>query len=221
MNSQNLTIRKEFLKDYSSIKYWKFEVIYEVDGKESVGLIEIELNDPPRNGTCSIFPLNGTILTKFTVNCSNWFDENEIKDYSIWISNSTIISYSISSQIQLRLPIENLINPTELNLFVRIKDSFDCSIDFDLPRIVVEFHIEDVSSLIPNIHTALINSNWNEIDYQNPLIYSLYTGNQNEVLQTLNSLIQISNLLSEQNLYSVLNGKSHFVLYKNLLFNLN
>lgn len=36
------------------------------------------------NGDCSISPQNGTTKTLFNINCSNWFNENDIQDYSIY-----------------------------------------------------------------------------------------------------------------------------------------
>jgi hypothetical protein len=50
----------------------------------SKNTFDIELNQPPINGSCSIDPWNGTMMTSFNINCSNWFDQDEIKDYSVY-----------------------------------------------------------------------------------------------------------------------------------------
>jgi hypothetical protein len=42
------------------------------------------INQPPSNGSCSINPLNGTTTTLFTISCPNWFDEDGVKDYSLY-----------------------------------------------------------------------------------------------------------------------------------------
>ncbi len=47
----------------------------------SKNTFDIELNQPPINGSCSIDPWNGTMISSFIINCSNWFDQDEIKDY--------------------------------------------------------------------------------------------------------------------------------------------
>jgi len=65
------------------IKYWKFEVIYTFETANSSSSIHFYRNEPPSNGSCSITPLNGTTNTSFTVLCSDWLDDDGIKDYSI------------------------------------------------------------------------------------------------------------------------------------------
>jgi hypothetical protein len=42
------------------------------------------INSPPANGSCSITPSNGTTSTLFNIICSNWFDKDGIKDYSLY-----------------------------------------------------------------------------------------------------------------------------------------
>jgi hypothetical protein len=59
---------------------------------KSVGLVNFMINSPPSNGSCSIYPVNGTITTLFTITCSNWFDEDGIKDYSLF-SKSFFLFY--------------------------------------------------------------------------------------------------------------------------------
>jgi hypothetical protein len=66
------------------INYWKFEVIYLFSIGISSSSIYFKKNSPPSNGSCSIDPLNGTTRTLFNISCSNWFNENEIKDYSVY-----------------------------------------------------------------------------------------------------------------------------------------
>jgi hypothetical protein len=65
-------------------KYWRFEADYKFENTESSSSIHFILNDSPSNGSCSIDQLNGTITTLFTISCANWFDKDEIKDYSIF-----------------------------------------------------------------------------------------------------------------------------------------
>jgi hypothetical protein len=51
---------------------------------KSVGLSNFIINSPPINGSCVIYPLNGTTSTLFTITCLNWFDSDGIKDYSFY-----------------------------------------------------------------------------------------------------------------------------------------
>ncbi len=61
-----------------------FEVIYSFDSEIASSAINFVINQPPQNGSCSINPLNGTTSTLFTISCSNWFDQDGIKDYSFY-----------------------------------------------------------------------------------------------------------------------------------------
>jgi hypothetical protein len=81
-----LTSTKELFIENNQTKYWRFEVVYTFENTESSSSIHFILNDSPSNGSCLIDPLNGTITTLFTISCSNWFDKDQIKDYSIFCS---------------------------------------------------------------------------------------------------------------------------------------
>ena len=64
--------------------YWRFEVIYGFMNEKSSSALNFVINQSPRNGSCSISPSNGTTMTLFSILCSNWFDEDDIKDYSLY-----------------------------------------------------------------------------------------------------------------------------------------
>ncbi len=68
----------------NQIIYWRFEVIYSFKSEISRQIFEMEMNEEPKNGFCSINPSNGTMFTLFTINCSNWFDRDEIKDFTVY-----------------------------------------------------------------------------------------------------------------------------------------
>ena len=78
LNSKNLTVMKEFFTEHEKIIYWRFEVIYSLKSMNISQTFDIEINQSPMNGNCSINPLNGTILTLFTIHCFNWFDKDGI-----------------------------------------------------------------------------------------------------------------------------------------------
>ncbi len=83
-NTKNLTITKDFFSENNQTIYWRFEVIYSFQSEISRQVFEIEINEEPKNGFCSINPSNGTMFTLFTINCSNWFDRDEIKDFTFY-----------------------------------------------------------------------------------------------------------------------------------------
>ena len=51
---------KNFFNQNDVITYWRFEVIYSFESETSKNTFDIELNESPKNGFCSIDPLNGT-----------------------------------------------------------------------------------------------------------------------------------------------------------------
>ena len=83
-NTNYFTISNELFTQNSAIEYWRFEVLYQFQQGQSASSMYFKINQRPSNGSCSITPLNGTITTLFTIVCSNWSDENEIKDYSFY-----------------------------------------------------------------------------------------------------------------------------------------
>ncbi|CAF1687818.1 unnamed protein product, partial [Adineta ricciae] len=96
---------------------------------------DIKLNDSPINGSCSIDPSNGTMMTLFRVQCSNWTDQDPIRDYSIYgftpnSSKTMMLAYSTEPTIYLRLP-------TNVNLIVKIRDTFGCVAHYSLPKVIV------------------------------------------------------------------------------------
>jgi hypothetical protein len=84
MNTNNFTSTTDLFLQNSQIEYWRFEVIYSFDSGIGSSAINFVINPPPQNGSCSINPLNGTTSTLFTISCSNWFDQDGIKDYSFY-----------------------------------------------------------------------------------------------------------------------------------------
>ena len=83
-NTKNFTALNQLFLNNPQITYWRFEVVYSFLTETSSSALNFIINQPPSNGSCSIHPLNGTISTIFTVSCSNWFDKDDIKDYSLY-----------------------------------------------------------------------------------------------------------------------------------------
>ena len=90
-----LTITKDFFKKNNPIKYWRFKVIYSFETTTSSSSLNFVINQPPSNGSCSINPSNGTTSTLFNISCLNWFDEDGIKDYTVY--GKLLFSYMINN----------------------------------------------------------------------------------------------------------------------------
>ena len=84
INTTNFTATNELFSNNPQIVYWRFEVVYGFVSEISSSALNFVINQPPRNGSCSISPLNGTTLTLFSISCLDWFDEDDIKDYSLY-----------------------------------------------------------------------------------------------------------------------------------------
>ena len=84
MSTSNFTSTNTLFLQNPQIEYWSFEVVYLFDSGIASSAINFKINQPPRNGSCTIDPLNGTTSTFFTISCWNWFDEHDIKDYSLY-----------------------------------------------------------------------------------------------------------------------------------------
>ena len=99
MNTSNFTVSKQLILDNPQIQYWRFQVIYSMSVSIGSSALDFMINSSPRNGSCSINPLNGSTITVFAISCQGWFDDNGIKDYSFFGMISSfvnLISLSLS-----------------------------------------------------------------------------------------------------------------------------
>jgi len=170
-SSSNFTVTNQLFIQNPTILFWKFEVVYSFPSQTSTSALNFMINQPPENGSCSISPSNGTTTTLFTISCSNWFDEDGIKDYSLYsVTNQLMIAFSSESSFKVYLP------PGESQILaVEIRDQLNCLTKFNL------------SSLSVGTDSQL-NTNL------------LSTGNQNTVSQLLTSLSLQLNKRNQQNI---------------------
>ena len=82
--TSNFTATNQLFLDNPTVNYWRFEVIYTFASENSSSALNLVINESPENGSCLINPLNGTMMTLFTISCPNWFDADGIKDYSLY-----------------------------------------------------------------------------------------------------------------------------------------
>lgn len=95
-NITNFTSLNNLFLSNSSIVYWRFQVTYSIGTETSSGALNFLINQPPQNGTCLITPSNGTTSTVFTISCSNWVDDEEIRDYTFYSTFTAAFPRNIS-----------------------------------------------------------------------------------------------------------------------------
>ena len=197
--------------NYPQVAYWRFEVVYSSESEQSMSALNFLTNRPPRNGSCSISPLNGTTITTttlLTVSCSDWFDEDKIKDYSLYgrgkndttlnflahysslspgyasdPSPQMLIAFSFVPIFQVRLPSNNQ-NQTLLHLIIHIRDRLHCVTKYNLSSVAVTQDMLLMDNFVDqalNASDKLTNS---------PLAQLLSSGDQNLVGQLIISLSQ-------------------------------
>ena len=159
-NTTNLTALKTLFQDHSGIIYWRFEVIYTFSSSViSSSALNFIMNQPPRNGSCSINPVNGTTNTLFTISCSNWFDDDGIEDYSVFtyttdISQKTILAFSAIATFEVRLPAGSM------HLLIDIRDTYDCVTQWNITETM---SVTQDASNISDLSSLLISGNQNVI----------------------------------------------------------
>ena len=87
LDSSSIVIKEDSL---DGGKYYRLAVFVQtMDGHQGMSVHDISTSSPPRGGTCSITPSNGTSLeTVFNLSCSDWE------------SDSTPLSYLFQYQLQ-------------------------------------------------------------------------------------------------------------------------
>ena len=197
-NTTNFTATNHLFLENPYVLYWRFEVTYSFIAGISSSALNFVINQPPSNGSCSISPLQGTTSTLFTVSCSNWVDEDGIKDYALSgysadVEEQLMLAFSSVSDFSIRLPSPNT-NQTQLNLLVTIRDTLDCVISVNLSTVNVIMDVSPISQLVEQIYnsTGSLTSN--------RMVRLLCSGNQNTVAQLIISLSQYFNQIGEKNI---------------------
>jgi hypothetical protein len=194
LTEKNLTINKELFDAYDHVEDWRFQVIYSFEFQTIEQTFDVQINDRPRNGSCSIQPASGDLLTVFTIRCAEWHDDDGINDYLIYgLSDSlrrisknfsclgrqdaspstlTFLSSSTESIWQLRLP-------STLTLIIHIRDPFNCFTDFQLPSIQIDRD------------RSLLNDLLDGYSSMNPLMRALNDSDLYRVGQMISSIVEM------------------------------
>ncbi|UJR13335.1 hypothetical protein I4U23_000353 [Adineta vaga] len=195
-NTTNFTAINQLFLSNPQIDLWRFEVVYTFQNETSSSSLNFIINRPPSNGSCSINPLNGTTSSLFDISCSNWFDDDGIKDYIVysWTTNRTkkaIVSYFTVPVFQIQLSSGD--NQTSLlNLIVHIRDQLDCVTETNISSVHVTVDTVAMNNLLSDIQNSSgIGAN--------PIAKLLTSGNQNLVGQVLTSVSQQFNQMNSEN----------------------
>ncbi|CAF1302442.1 unnamed protein product [Adineta ricciae] len=204
-STSNFTAANNLFLNNPQISLWRFEVNYTVASEASLSSLNFVINQPPKNGSCSVSPHNGTTSTSFSISCPNWFDEDGIIDYSVygWTDDSTeetMIAFSSISTFQVLLPIGDDQTST-LHLTVHIRDSLDCVTEYNLSSVTVLSDLTGINDLVNSIQSSSDNS------ANSPLLQLLASGNPNTVGQILSSVSQQFNKINNESVNkAVLSG---------------
>ncbi|UJR08983.1 hypothetical protein I4U23_013233 [Adineta vaga] len=188
MNTNNFTATSQLFLTHPSITYWRFEVVYWFGNRSSASALNFIMNQPPSNGSCSISPSNGTISTLFTISCSNWFDEDGIKDYSFYgwrtdQSDRVMIAFSMLSTNEVLLSGTNE-NGSLLHIVANIRDIYDCVTEYNISSVFIESNFEEIESFMNSTNNSFISM--------------LASGNQNRISQIITSLSHEFNKINDQ-----------------------
>jgi hypothetical protein len=83
-NTPNFTATNDLFVNYPNVTLWKFEVVYRFQSVNSSSALNFLINPPPSNGSCQINPPHGNTSTIFNVTCTDWYNKDNIKDYSLY-----------------------------------------------------------------------------------------------------------------------------------------
>lgn len=180
-NTSNFTATNGLFLNNPQVTHWRFEVVYVFPNESTTSALNFVINQPPRNGSCSISPGNGTTTTVFTVSCANWYDEDGIKEYALYSATEHLVAFSALPNFDVRLPSGDSGNASSLQLVVVVRDTSDCVTRMNLTSVVVRPDSSTLSELVDILNRS------------NAL---LSTGNQNTVSQLLTSFSEQLNTLN-------------------------
>ena len=181
-------------------------MIYSFPAARSSSALNFVINQPPSNGSCSISPSSGTTSTVFQLSCLDWFDQDGIKDYSLYTQSSDpsqrlLIAFSPSSIFTVQLPAGQG-SSSSLSLLVSIRDTRSCVTEWNLTSIAVQPDSNAIANLLSDLQgsSATLTSN--------PLVQLLARGSQNTVGQVTSALSQQFNQMNTDNLQSAVASNS-------------
>ena len=228
VNTSVVTTREDLFVQYDWIEYWRYEVIYSYGQPEqrSSSWMDIRVNQSPRNGSCSVSPLNGSTSTLFTLTCSKWIDEDGIKDYSIYGKREDL-SQTEEGMIVVVVVVVVIGWKKNVSDRVMLGVSVGSTLEFFLPSNVDVDQNQSSSSLFDlmvgisdrydrvrevNVSSIVVEVDREEIDVliqsiesssfvvrkENPFVQMFVGGDENVINQVFMSLSQHLNQINDQ-----------------------
>lgn len=217
MNTSRFTALNTLFLNNSHIFYWRFEVVYTFVDETSLSALNFVINQRPENGTCSIYPRTGTASTPFQINCSDWVDEEKIKDYSFYTSTTpseqVMLAFTTDQNpvLALRLPARHS-NGSVVTVTVHIRDELNC----------VREHVMESVTVFPDrtFSDTFIDAieNFDNESANNPIVQALASRNQNAVSQAVTYLSQEFNERNRQEIDTAVQSKDIINVLFNMIF---
>ncbi|XP_061175461.1 uncharacterized protein LOC133184410 [Saccostrea echinata] len=145
VNSNSIAIRTSMFDLDKTVKTYLVELhAKREDGQQAKAYMKLFLNDPPRNGTCTISPIVGVATVAiFEVTCSGWIDEDGIDSYRIYVTfkddpQERLIIYGSVSSYSVQLPVGPDYDENKMQVFVRIADVYGAAVDYNIGIVQVK-----------------------------------------------------------------------------------
>ena len=191
-------------------------MVYTFASDKSSSALNFILNQSPQNGSCDVSPLNGTTSTDFTLQCQDWFDEDGIKDYSIYsecthrreflidcilytisvlmanTSQKLMLAYAARPRFIIRLPPVGKSDMFVVNMIIQIRDNLNGVTEYFPKSITVTTDTAAVTSLV----SVLQQTNMQLIN-NDSTIQLLVCGSSNVIGQVLTAVSRIMNRMNQ------------------------
>ena len=102
--SSHFTASKDLFSSSVDVLRWQFEVFDSSSQLTNSSSFNFEIHSPSTNSSCSIQTSNGRTSTSFSVSSPDWFDQDEIKGYSLY--NRFTDSFGSSRHMLIALSLD-------------------------------------------------------------------------------------------------------------------
>ena len=212
-NSLDLTVFSVAFQNNTDTTIWKFKLdITTISSTNGISTgsssLIIFINRMPKNGSCSITPLNGVVLnTDFTIVCQNWYDsDGSIQRYNYYAGllddqMKIGLGYSYSGSLTTQLPQGAVYDSNRLYIDIEIVDN-DNGITYY--SITTPVTVNSNVTQLQNIMNQLISLD--PLSQQNLI---LFDGNSLKSIQTLLALSSLLNMQSLSDKKSLMSNSSY------------
>ncbi|XP_069123973.1 polycystin family receptor for egg jelly-like isoform X2 [Argopecten irradians] len=112
-------------------------------GKISSTSLDVKVNMPPANGSCTVTPTTGQVtLTWFTFTCMDWEDTDGIARYAFYVTFSQrdgerMLGYQLNPSYVTQLPMGPDYDSYQVHTYVRITDTKGASKEYFIATVTV------------------------------------------------------------------------------------